>query len=316
VSLKSLFISSAALTCVLQSPISANCDELYFQNGNEVYFNNSDESCFFPPINDCFDVSSLGSFYIGGGATYVDTHYPQNLLVDNGLYEFDRIGNPTSLLAKPSNSTSRSTNRWAVYGGYQFAFNSSWSFGIEAGYKDLGKFDSAFGWYAVGNTGFKSGVIVAPTTTPNLATTAAIAGRKTRSHAWDGLITARYQHSSGFNLFAKVGPAWVKTKLKEVNLPTINIPPDASKQASNILGFSTDKKFLFYNVYPEFVLGAGYQIMKNLNVVASWSHICGPNSTSRYSQHMAANTIYYRRPAQAPGFDTLMLGLELSYGGL
>lgn len=117
--------------------------------------------------------------------------------------------------------------------------------------------------------------------------------RDSFSDAFDGQVSFRYLHCTGVNLFIKGGAAYVRTRITEEGFPY----------------FSQKQKFYFSNIYPEITLGFGYYICSSINLVASWSHLFGPISTSRYLQNFNDGVVSLR-PAQCPGFDTISLGLE------
>lgn|GEM_PF-2722956 len=191
-------------------------------------------------------------FYVGGAASYVDTHFPQHQLVHDPDGVFKNKTNPTYL-------------GWQAYGGIEMWWNSNWRFGAEVGYKNLAHFKTSY---------LKS-------------------KRDSFSDAFDGQVSLRYLHCTGLNLFFKGGAAYVRTRIVEDGYPY----------------FYQEQKYYFSNIYPEITLGFGYYLCSWLNVVASWSHIFGPTSTSRYLQNFNDSSVTLR-PAQAPGFDTISIGLE------
>jgi len=245
------------------------------------------EECggFFNAYNGC----PRSNFYVGGTYTNVIAELPQNVFVDFPA-AMDR--NPVLFDGGQPNflKTTRDRDRWSAYAGYQGHVCGGWFFGLEVGYKNLGRH----------NITYNNSIEIGEETLPMY--------RRAVSWAGDALITCRYLFCTGFNVFLKGGAALVNMKLHEGNLfaignpGVINLYPEAFGP----------KSYNYWNIRPEVVLGAAYMLTNNLNIVASYGHIFAPNY---YPQNTADRTIpQVSRPDQCPGYDFVSIGLELQIG--
>lgn len=249
-------------------------DSFMEQNGGEC---KSTDYC-------CCDYDNHSSFYVGGGYSYIKSSYPQYFLQD--LYTI-QARNPLLVPDDVRYSKKINNNAWSAYGGYRYSLDCNWDFGLEAGYHDAGRIVN------------RSGPIEFYDFTLDPF-------RKINTYYWDILLTARYNFCNGVNIFAKLGPAYVHSKIKEGQLVSPQQPESSDK------GIYSNRTYHLSNIYPEIVIGFGYKPIHFCNIVFSYSHIFGKSSPNSYDADSTVGT----RPSNCASFDSISIAVEFSYDKL
>lgn len=272
-------IGSFCVSLLMASSLQAGVFDSYMQESCE----SSNDPCF----NSSCCCQSSSSFYIGGGYSYTKSSYPQYFLQDVYYIEernpiiigdLDRVGYTRKL----------NNNGWTVYGGYRYSLDCNWDVGLEVGYHDAGRITNRCGPFDKNE--YEQ---IHPY-------------RKINTYFWDILFTARYNFCNGLNLFAKVGPAFIYSKIKEGQFLA-----ESNPEFSNV-GIFANRTYRLSNIYPEVVVGFGYKPIHFANIVVSYSHIFGKSSPNSYNTFTSVGT----RPSNCASIDAVSIAVEFSYDQL
>lgn len=178
---------------------------------------------------------------------------------------------------------------WGVHVAYDFKVRPNTLLGFELGYKDLGSNHHQYAYEDLSSAEdqyYFQG------------------SRDYQQNAVDLLLTAHCYLYQGFNVFGKVGAAYVRsdvtqTATSDTDSEFFNIPLSALEGETDI-----------WRLEPEVSLGVGYTFSNHVDVHAAYTYIGGANDQPIVETGITDNNSMYQSEAKVYSTNMLMLGIS------
>jgi hypothetical protein len=217
------------------------------------------------------------SFIFGGEGGVVFSDLPDKNLIEPSVQN----RNPT--IFPTSQSQSLHPFGWGLHAGLEIPKpGTHWLYGLQIDYQNFGQSE-----YDVTNS--------------DDAVSAGV-GRNGYRHVsvWSvGLLgTLRYKWDNGFNVFTKLGPALVKTHIKQENIVSSRNPGQESI-------YDVDENIT--NAEPEAVVGLGWRFNSHVGVYTDFTYVYGENDDS----YDAGDDGVLSVPGQSPAMSMIAGGVNI-----
>ena len=225
-----------------------------------------------------------GGFVFGVDAGYGYLSTPEETYPNNYTY------NSTY---KYSADTDAGDYVWGAHVGYDIRVKPGTVVGMELGYKDLGKTTAGYTYTTSGST-----------------THIFDLSRKYEQNAVDLLLTTKHFIYKGFNIFGKVGAAYVKSNIDQ----HASSDTTADTMVSHVPLAAIEGDNSIWRIEPEMSIGVGYTFYNHLDVHAAYTYIGGANDQPIVDvSNSSTNTSVYYPKARVYSTNMLMVGISYTF---